>query len=77
MKEKIFFGPGDWLGGRLNARERRAVATWLLIIYIVTIPLRLPFKDIVWMVWLLSEIAIVISLATMVSAETPVEEEEK
>lgn len=73
--DRCYFGPPDWVAGALTARQRRAAAFWLLILYVVTTPLRYPFKDVVWMVWLLSEFAIVISLLTFVSAETPVEQE--
>lgn len=75
MLSKLFYAPGDWLATALDARQRRGVATWLLIVYVATTPLRYPFKNVVWMVWLLSEIAIVISLVTVVAAETPVESE--
>jgi hypothetical protein len=71
----LVHAPGDWLASRTNARQRCSIATWLLIAYCAMLPLRYAFKDRVWMVWLLSEIAIVISLATIVAAETPVEEE--
>jgi hypothetical protein len=72
----VFYAPGDWLCTKLNRRQRVALATWFLILYVATIPLRFPFKDLVWMVWLLSEIAIMLSLLGVVSAETPVEREE-
>jgi hypothetical protein len=72
---EILFAPGDWLGSRFDARERRAVAAWLLILAIVTMPLRYVWKDAIWMIWALSEGALIISLATIVAAETPVEEE--
>lgn len=72
---RILYGPGDWLGSRLTARQRRAVAMWVFLVYVGTLPLRLQFKNAVWMVWILSELAIMISLLTIVAAETPVEPE--
>lgn len=75
MIREIFYAPGDWLSQRLTAKDRRATAAWLLILAIATMPLRYYWKDAIWMVWVLSEAAIIISLATIVAAETPVEEE--
>lgn len=71
----VFYAPGDWLATRMTARQRRATAAWLLIFVIVTVPLRYLWKDTVWMVWFLSEIALVLGLAGVLSAETPVEHE--
>lgn len=76
MISKLFYAPGDWLGTKLSARQRRAVGAWLLIISIATMPLHYIWKDTIWMIWAISEAAIVISLATIVAAETPVEPEE-
>lgn len=76
MSEKFFYAPGDWLGSRFSARQRRAIAAWCLILVFVTIPLRYFAKDAVWMVWLLSEVALLFGLWGVVSAETPVEAEE-
>lgn len=75
MKEKILYGPGDWLGGRFDARQRRAIAAWTLIGIIVTIPARYPFRNYVSLVWLISEVALVLAMWGVVSAETPVEPE--
>jgi hypothetical protein len=71
----LFYGPGDWLGTRLSARVRRAIAAWALILITITIPLRYPFRNAVWLVWLISEVALVLSCGGIVSAETPVEKE--
>lgn len=75
MISKIFYWPGDYLGSRFTARQRRAIAAWSLIGTIVTIPARYPFRNYVSLVWLISEIALVFSLWGVVSAETPVEKE--
>jgi hypothetical protein len=71
----IYHAPGDWIVRRTTARDRRSLNAWLLIIVTLTVPLRFEWKDAVWMVWALSEVAILISLFTNVSAETPVEHE--
>ena len=71
----MFHRPGDWLVGRTSARERRSLATWTLILACVTLPIRFLWKDAVWQVWALSELAILISLITTIFAETPVEHE--
>lgn len=76
MISEVFYWPGDMLGNRMSARQRRTTAAWLLILAVATLPLRYVWKDAIWMVWALSEGALVISLATIVAAETPVESEE-
>lgn len=73
--KKIFYGPGDWLGTRFDARQRRAIAAWTLILIILTIPARYPFRNYVSLVWAISEIALILSMWGVVSAETPVEPE--
>lgn len=71
----LFYAPGDWLGSRFDARQRRAVATWLMILFLVSIPATYPLRSYVSLVWLLSEIALVVGMWGVVSAETPVEPE--
>lgn len=71
----MFHRPGDWLVEQTTARQRRSIATWMLVFAVVTMPLRYVWKDAVWMVWALSELAILISLVTTIFAETPVEHE--
>ena len=71
----MFHRPGDWLVGRTTSRQRRSLATWALIIAVATLPIRYIWKDAVWQVWALSELAILISLVTTVFAETPSEQE--
>lgn len=73
----LYHGPGDWMADATSARDRRSAAAWLLIIYIATIPLRYPYKNAVWMVWVLSEFAIIFSLLAVGAAETPTETEEE
>lgn len=73
--KKIFYGPGDWLGTRFDARQRRAIAAWTLILIILTIPARYPFRNYVSLVWAISEFALVLAMWGVVSAETPVEPE--
>lgn len=72
---RIFYAPGDWMGGRFTARQRRTIATWTLILVIVTIPFRYPYRSDVSLVWAISELALVLGLWSIVSAETPVEHE--
>lgn len=72
---KLFYTPGDWLGSKFNARQRRAIAAWTLILIVVTIPVRYPFRNYVSLVWLISEVALVFGMWGVVSAETPVEKE--
>lgn len=71
----LFYGPGDWMGERFNARQRRAIAAWVLIIIAITVPIRYHWKDAVWLVWAISEAALILSMWGVVSAETPVEEQ--
>lgn len=77
LATSIFHSPGDWLADATSARDRRSAATWMLIIYCLTVPLRYPYKDAVWMVWVLSEFAIIFSLLAVGAAETPAESEEE
>lgn len=75
MIEKILYGPGDWLGSRFTVRQRRAIAAWTMILIAVTIPLRYPYRTYVSLVWAISELALLLSMWGVVSAETPVEKE--
>lgn len=75
MMDRLLHGPGDWLGSRFTARQRRSIAAWVMILIVITIPMRYPFKGAVWMVWAISEVALVLAMWGVVSAETPVESE--
>lgn len=75
MLKRIFFAPGDWLATRLTVRERRATATWLLIIVVLTTPLQWPWRNSVSLVWLISQIALAVAFVALVLSETPVENE--
>lgn len=72
---RLFYSPGNWLASRLDVEQRRAFATWTLILLTLTIPVRFLWKDAVWMVWAISEVALLLAVAGWISAETPVEEE--
>lgn len=73
---EVFYAPGDWLGARFTARTRRALAAWALILIVATMPLRYPYRSYVSLVWAISELALVLAMWGVVSAETPVEPEE-
>lgn len=72
---RIFYFPGDWMGDRFNARQRRAIAAWTMLLLILTVPLRYPYRTYVSMVWAISELALILAMWGVVSAETPVESE--
>ena len=73
---RLFFIPGDWLAVQTSARTRRAIAAWFLIFFIVPgIPLWYVLRDALWFVGLLSIVALVLAMWGVVSAETPVEDE--
>jgi len=72
---KIYYWPYDWLTTRFTPRDRGAFAIWIGIFFIVSIPLQYPYKDAVWLVWLLSELALILSQFGVVSAETPVQQD--
>lgn len=74
MLKQIYYAPYDWLTTRFSPRDRGAFAIWLGIFFILSIPLQYPYKNTVWLVWLLSEIALILSQLGVVSAETPVEQ---
>ena len=48
MLKKIYYTPGDWLANRFSPRGRRAFATWLGILFVVSVPFQYPYKDAVW-----------------------------
>jgi hypothetical protein len=72
---RLLHGPGDWLVTHTSAKTRRSVAMWMFIVYVLTVPLRYPFKDAVWMIYMLSELALALALLAVAAAETPVEDE--
>jgi hypothetical protein len=74
---RFFHLPGDWLAHQTTAQDRRSLAAWAFIFAALTVPVRYIFKDEVWMVWLLSELAFVLALLSIITTETPVEPEEK
>lgn len=76
MLTKVFYGPGDWLATRLTVRQRRATATWLLIVVILTTPFQWPWKDSVALVWMISQVALAVAFVALVLSETPVEKED-
>lgn len=75
MIHRFFYGPGDWLASHFTARQRRAVATWIAILTVFPGALTYLWKDTIWMVWLLSIIALEFGAASWAAAETPMEEE--
>jgi hypothetical protein len=74
--KRCFHAPGDAVAKFSTARDRRSTAVWLFLIYTATLPLRYPYKDRIWLIWALSEGAMMFSLLAVGAAETPAEEEE-
>jgi hypothetical protein len=75
MLKRIYYAPYDWITRRFTPRDRGAFAVWLGIIFVISIPLQYPHKNSVTLVWLLSEIALVVGQLGVVSAETPVQQD--
>jgi hypothetical protein len=75
MLKRIYYAPYDWLTTRFSPRDRGAFAIWLGIIFLLSAPAQYPYKNAVWLVWLLSELAIILSQLGIVSAETPVKQD--
>jgi len=73
---RSFHAPGDWIAAHSTARQRRSLIAWVLIIDILSTPIQYPFRTYVSLVWFLSQIALIIGLGGMLSAETPVEKED-
>lgn len=72
----MFYGPGDWLAARFSARDRRAAAAWVLILWVFPgTPVWLLLRGALWFVGLMSIVALWLSAWAMVSGETPVEAE--
>lgn len=75
MRSSLFHAPGDWVGARFTVRDRRSLATWVAILWVLTIPGRYPYRNSVAIVWTLSELAIALALIVWIASETPVETE--
>lgn len=76
MLSRVFHGPGDWLAAKTTVRQRRSIATWLLIVSIFPgTPIWFVWRDAIWLIGLMGLVAIWLALASVVSAETPVEQQ--
>lgn len=72
----LFYGPGDWLAHRTTSRDRRAVATWLAMLFIFPgTPISFFWRSEIWMLWLMSDVALILALLAVAAGETPVERE--
>lgn len=76
MPKEWFYLPGDYLARRFAARTRRAAGAWLLVLFVFPgIPIWYVLRNQLWLIGLMSIIALVLAQWGVVSAETPVEEE--
>lgn len=76
MLRRIFYGPGDWLASRTDARTRRAIAAWVFIYWLGPGFLMWFFllHSLLYIGWMSIATAIVSTWA-LVGTETPTEEE--
>lgn len=79
MKEfftRIFYGPSDWYVRHTTQRQRTAINTWLLLVWIFPgVLIWFILKDALWFVGFMSIYAIWTGHLGAASAETPVEQE--
>jgi hypothetical protein len=73
---RIFFAPGDWIAEHTNARMRRGVIFWALVLIVLAAFGTYPARESVAVLWLLSVGALVLACVVALFAETPVETEE-
>lgn len=72
----LFYGPADWLAYSLDTRTRRAINFWLLVVWLGPgTAIWFLLHNAIWFVGFMSLYAIWTSHLTLVSAETPVEQE--
>ena len=77
MWDRIYYAPGDWLAAHSSTRGRRALAAWVLILCIFPgIPAWYVLREALWFVGFLSIVALILAMWGVVSAETPVEQED-
>lgn len=73
---RLFFGPSDWIANSTDARQRRAVNFWLLILWIVPgVFIWFALKNEIWFLGFMSIYAIWTGHLGALAAETPVEDE--
>lgn len=71
---KIYFYPADWLVEHTNARQRLAAALWLTLFWLPPLPgfwMWLIWIHSIWMLGVISIVAIWLSGLTMAGTETP------
>lgn len=74
----LFYAPSDWYVAHTTQRQRAAINTWLLILWIFPGTLIWIFlKSAIWFIGFMSLYAIWTGHLGAASAETPVEEESK
>lgn len=74
--KRIFFGPSDWMASRTSARERRAFGFWLGVLFVVLTVASWASVDHAVAGHALSALTLLLLCWTIVTTETPVEEEE-
>ena len=77
LLSRIFFGPPDYFVLKTDARIRRAINFWLLIVWIVPgVFIWLELRNALWFVGFMSIYALWSTHFGAFSAETPVEQED-
>jgi hypothetical protein len=75
-RQRIFYGPSDWLVAHTDARQRRAIGAWLFIFWVFPgLPIWLIWRNALWLVGFMSLVALWWTGWTGIGAETPVEPE--
>jgi hypothetical protein len=69
--------PGDWIADNTNARLRRTVIFWALVLIVVLALATYPVRENIGVLWALSVLALILACAVALFAETPVETEDE
>lgn len=76
MFERVFYGPPDYFVIKTNARLRRAINFWLLVVWLGPgLAIWIVLRSAVWFIGFMSIYAIWTTHFGTFSAETPVEQE--
>jgi len=73
--KRIFFGPSDWLASRTSARERRAWGFWLGVVFVLATILTWTSVEKTVALRVLQALTLLLLCWSIVTTETPVEEE--
>ena len=71
-----FYGPTDWLADRTDARYRRALGFWMAIVFVAATVMTWTRVEHQLATHIVQVLTLTLLLWTIMTTETPVEEEE-